>query len=412
MISRAEKNKKNFLLAIQLRLILKQEEKVHNMINQLKQNHSSEFINELRYKFANHHFQNREYSKALFRYQKIQWEYLPAQKREMGLWQQFYSNLHEKNIQDELLLMYEMMQEKNFYYQKYFASICYWGEKIQGRKNGADHPCFRPYILSYYGWRSLGKAEIDFSQIAPMQQAVDFSKERNIRLIQKIYDLKEEKFANYLVWSYIAKLKTVQNFQKSAYLFSQSQQYQQLIFLSHLYQNLQKNSETLKIWLQAYFPLAYKEKIISLAKKNNLEPALILALIREESHFDAKTISSAGAIGLMQLMPFTAKDVAKRKKLPLDPENFIKRVQEVDLNLDLGITYLAWEMKRFQGQVPYALAAYNGGGGNVRKWKKKKYKDFDYWLEAVPFLETKNYVKKVMRSYYIYRYLYKTEWEE
>jgi soluble lytic murein transglycosylase len=76
------------------------------------------------------------------------------------------------------------------------------------------------------------------------------------------------------------------------------------------------------------------------------------------------------------------------------------------LNLELGTSYLAWELKRFQGRLPLALAAYNGGGGNVRKWQKNKQKDFDYWLESIPFPETKNYVKKVMRSYYLYQYLY------
>ena len=383
----AKKTKKVLGAEFQLKLILKKEKEAHRMINRLKSQVSPKIINELRYQFADYHFRNRNYDKAIYRYQKINWQHLSQKKKEQGLWQTFYSNVKEKP-KAQVVPFYQQVKKNKFFYTNYAAGICYWGEKIQARLKNAMHPCFRPYILSYYGWTSLGDEKINFLKIAPINKELDFSQDKEMLLIKKVYDLQEVKFANYLVWNYIVNPKTVQNFQRAANLLFESQNYQQLILLANYYQNLQKNPAIIRQWLQSYFPLAYKEKIIPLAKKNNLDPALILALIREESHFNSTIISSAGAIGIMQLMPFTARDIAARKKISLGITNFVKKVQDIDLNLDFGITYLAWEIDRFKNQIPYALAAYNGGGGNVRKWQKNKHKDFDYWLEAIPFLET------------------------
>ena len=406
VLKKAKPETKVLLLQLKLHLILNQEKNAHQLIETVKLTNSHKIINTLRLEFARHHYLNQEYQDAFFRFQKINWKYLSTHQKEQGVWRQFYSSVHNANYKN----LYQKFKDQNFQFQKYQAAICYWYQKFQSDKK-ARHSCFTEYFLNYYGWRAVHNKEVDFTKLVPVyRQKLNFLQDKNILLLQKIYQLQEEEFTDFLVSKYMAANKTQENFQKSAYLFSQNQRYVKLIALANQYYNFQQlqKSPFLEAWLKALFPLGYSKQVFILAKTNKIEPALVFALIREESHFNPKAVSSAGALGLMQIMPFTAKDVALRKKISLQGKN----LKDINLNLTLGLSYLAWELKRFQGNKSYALAAYNGGGSNVRKWQKNQQKDFDYWLEAIPFLETKNYVKKVIRSYYIYKHLYKEEWEK
>ena len=125
--------------------------------------------------------------------------------------------------------------------------------------------------------------------------------------------------------------------------------------------------------------------------------------MREESHFQPDVVSDAGAIGLMQLMPKTALFVGKtiRKKVKLDS------LTDPATNMHLGTAYLRRLLKRYKGNFYYTLAAYNGGATNVKRWRKKTgIPDEDHFVEKITFNETKSYVKRVMRSYYLYENLY------
>lgn len=396
---------KVLLLQLKLYLILEQEKLAHHFIEKAKKSASQKTINILRLELARNHYLNQKYHDALFRFQKIDWKYLSVQQKEQAIWQQFYSSVHQADFQK----FYQKIKDKNFQYQNYQAGICYWYGKLQGTQKSTYSSCFTNHFLSYYGWQAAHNQEINFQALVPeYNKQPNFLQDKNVLLVQKVYQLQEYGLGDFLTNQYISLPKKLENFQKSAYLFSSNQRYKKLIALGNRYYTFQqlKHSPFLKEWLKALFPLGYVAQITVLAKKYNLEPALIFALIREESHFDPQAISSAGAIGLMQLMPFTAKDVAKRKKISLQD----KDLDNISLNLELGIAYLAWELNRFQKEKIYALAAYNGGGGNVRKWQKQQQKDLDYWVEAIPFLETKNYIKKVIRSYHIYNNLYQEQW--
>jgi soluble lytic murein transglycosylase len=139
------------------------------------------------------------------------------------------------------------------------------------------------------------------------------------------------------------------------------------------------------------------------------EPALTLAIIKQESAFDAKAESSAGAMGLMQLMPSTARPLAK--KLGVNKLDVKKLVSDPQFNMKLGRLYLEQMIERFSGSYIMAIAAYNAGPSRVREWSnlygdpRSAETDAIDWIENIPFNETRNYVMRVMENLQIYRSL-------
>ncbi len=138
------------------------------------------------------------------------------------------------------------------------------------------------------------------------------------------------------------------------------------------------------------------------------ETAFILSIIRQESEFDLSANSHAGAKGLMQLMPYTAKVVAKQAKLPYSKSRLTK---DAEYNINLGSHYIAGLILDYDGAYPFAVAAYNAGPKRVKYWKKinknpqKKQIDYIDWIELIKFRETRNYVQRVLENYNVYRYI-------
>ncbi len=138
------------------------------------------------------------------------------------------------------------------------------------------------------------------------------------------------------------------------------------------------------------------------------ETAFILSIIRQESEFDLSANSHAGAKGLMQLMPYTAKVVAKQAKLPYSKSRLTK---DAEYNINLGSHYIAGLILDYDGAYPFAVAAYNAGPKRVKYWKKinknpqKKQIDYINWIELIKFKETRNYVQRVLENYNVYRYI-------
>jgi len=138
------------------------------------------------------------------------------------------------------------------------------------------------------------------------------------------------------------------------------------------------------------------------------ETAFILSLIRQESEFDMSANSHAGAQGLMQLMPYTAKLVSKQAKLPYSKSRL---TSDPEYNINLGSHYIAGLILQYDGAYPFATAAYNAGPKRVKYWKKinkdpqKNQIDFVDWVELIKFKETRNYVQRVMENYNVYRYI-------
>ncbi len=156
------------------------------------------------------------------------------------------------------------------------------------------------------------------------------------------------------------------------------------------------------------YPIYYIDEINIAGKKLNIDSFLILSLIREESHFNENAKSSVNATGLMQLMPDTANYIIS--KLSIDvfekPE-----LENPKLNLFLGCNYLKYLYDRFSNtgnnKDIYVIAAYNGGEGSVKRWIKNfNTQDSDEFIERIPFEETRHYVKKVFKTYNMYKKIY------
>ncbi|MFZ5876811.1 MAG: transglycosylase SLT domain-containing protein [Nitrospirota bacterium] len=156
------------------------------------------------------------------------------------------------------------------------------------------------------------------------------------------------------------------------------------------------------IWRRAY-PSHLLAAIRSRAE-DRVDPFLIAGLIREESVYDPRALSPVGAIGLMQLMPETGRRVAREVGL----SGFaVEQLYTPDVNLTLGVRYLADLLDRFSGNEAYAVAAYNAGPEAVTRWLEAgPPRSIEEFIEEIPFAETRGYVKRVLRSSWLYRGLY------
>ena len=157
------------------------------------------------------------------------------------------------------------------------------------------------------------------------------------------------------------------------------------------------------------YPKTYQELVSRYGEKYQVEENLIFAVIKAESNFDKEAISNRNAIGLMQLMEDTAKDVAKKNQIPIHEEKKKKELCDVNKNIEIGTCYLSILMQKYQNQE-VALAAYNAGTGTVDSWIEKGIIKKDGTdIEKIPYKETNQYVRKIVRDYKIYEDLYKSQ---
>jgi len=154
--------------------------------------------------------------------------------------------------------------------------------------------------------------------------------------------------------------------------------------------------------LNARFPLAYEDEVKREAGSRKLDSAWVLAMLRQESAFVADARSSAGALGLMQLMPRTARSVARRLNTRVGNE---RDILGVDLNIRLGTHYLRSVLDELGNNPVLATAAYNAGPNRVKRWiPEDRLLPADLWVETVPFRETRDYLRRVLSYTVIYEH--------
>jgi soluble lytic murein transglycosylase len=156
--------------------------------------------------------------------------------------------------------------------------------------------------------------------------------------------------------------------------------------------------------LRAIFPWPHRSAMEAEAREFKIDPLLLAALVRQESTFDLDALSPAGARGLAQLLPGTAAFTARGLDVTFDPA----WITVPDLNLHLGAAHLAELLRRFDGRVEYAVAAYNAGGPTVQRWLVRlgPGADMDRFIELIPYQETRGYVRAVLRNRDLYRAMY------
>ncbi|TWC38957.1 soluble lytic murein transglycosylase [Pseudomonas sp. SJZ079] len=152
--------------------------------------------------------------------------------------------------------------------------------------------------------------------------------------------------------------------------------------------------------LDVRFPMAHRDNLVREAKKRDLHSSWVFAVTRQESAFMADAKSHVGAMGLMQLMPATAKETARKFGIPLsNPNNALLP----SVNIQLGAAYLSQIYGQFNGNRVLASAAYNAGPGRVRQWLRgADHLAYDVWIENIPFDETRQYVQNVLSYSVIY----------
>ncbi len=152
-----------------------------------------------------------------------------------------------------------------------------------------------------------------------------------------------------------------------------------------------------------FFPRAYGELVTAYSREQEVDPALVQALIREESFFRSDVRSPANAYGLMQLLHGTARQVANGSGLRVKARD----LYDPEINIRLGLEYLKTLLDRYDGRLYLALAAYNAGPHRVDQWLEDfPLADEEEFIEMIPFSETRNYVKNILRNYFFYRYYY------
>ena len=158
--------------------------------------------------------------------------------------------------------------------------------------------------------------------------------------------------------------------------------------------------------LKILYPKTYSEIISVYAEKYDVEENLIYAVIKAESNFNSKAVSNRDAIGLMQIVEETAIEVATRNQIDIDTENISEELLNIDNNINIGTKYLSTLLTQY-GNIEVALAAYNAGIGTVNNWIEKQIIQADGSnIENVPYKETNNYVRKILRDYRVYNELY------
>ena len=165
---------------------------------------------------------------------------------------------------------------------------------------------------------------------------------------------------------------------------------------------------TAPVWFNHQrFGLYYGDLVQANAEEYGFDPLLITSVMRQESLFEGFVTSTAGARGLMQVIPSTGEEISRYLNWPVDyTEDDLYRPA---VNIPFGASYLNRQRAYFNGDIYAALAAYNGGAGNTSKWLALADGDMDLFVEVIRFSETRNYIRRIYELHEIYSDIYGVE---
>lgn len=229
-------------------------------------------------------------------------------------------------------------------------------------------------------WSKLGSERFSTLEIRKIQT---LTQEETFKDVAHIKGLNEKSHREFITLNLIKYLNSKKRYISSFKIFQEA---------------IDQNSLNISLkTLKHLFPLNYFDII----KKNalNLDPLIIISLMRQESAFNPEAMSGVGAKGLMQLMPATAKRFNSKVK--------VKHLSNPEINVAIGTKYLRQLFARFDGNIIYALASYNAGENRIDRWKRELFKTDNplSTIETIPYEETRNYVKLIYRNYFFYSLL-------
>ncbi|MEM8675575.1 MAG: transglycosylase SLT domain-containing protein [Cyanobacteria bacterium P01_G01_bin.67] len=301
--------------------------------------------------------------------------------------------------------------------------IAKWAEKLNRPQdaNTAYKSVLARFPRSYYAWRSavaLGWDVGDFTTVRhKVPQVVKASKitpPGGSATFQELYRLgfEQEAWAQFqLEISDRSKLSVTDDFTKGLLKLYQGRNLRGINQIWYLQdrdspedkQQWQQLRQTPEYW-QALYPFPYENTILKWSKQRQLNPLLVTSLIRQESRFEPEIESSAGALGLMQVMPATGKNAAKNIGL----SNY--SLTKPEDNVNIGTYYLDYTHQKYSNNSMLAVASYNAGPNAVATWVSRYgLQDADEFVEKIPYRETKGYVESVFENYWNYMLVYNPE---
>jgi len=262
------------------------------------------------------------------------------------------------------------------------------------------------YLTTYYGQLShlkvypYQKFALYNSMQVDIKISENFYRKKLVAIVHLLDDLKKEKYAKYIL----------------RFLANENINEGSEILAAKLATDISRFDFAIQISKIASYEKRFHHKynypIIGVPKnvkgRKIPDSAFILSIIRQESEFDTSANSSAGAKGLMQLMTYTARIVAKQAKIPYSKKKLTKNPK---YNINLGSFYLAGLLLEYDGSYPFSIAAYNAGPKRVKYWNKinknpqKGNIDYVDWIELIKFKETRNYVQRVLENFNVYRFI-------
>ena len=287
----------------------------------------------------------------------------------------------------------------------YWIGICY--EKLGKNKLSNDYFTEgSKYLTTFYGQLSFKKINPtgQFELIDQSKYTKEYEKEFNknplVKHVILLKELNKTKYSKDII-KHLADLNIEEGSEVlAAKLATEVGRYDYAIQIS------KKASYEKRFYNKYNYPIITTPRVIN--GKNMPSQEIILAITRQESEFDAKANSHVGAKGMMQLMTYTAKLVAKQMGVPYRKS---KLTSDPEYNVRLGTYYFNSLLNEYGETYPFAIAAYNAGPKRVRYWRKingdpkKGNIDFVNWIELIKFKETRNYVQRVLENAGVYRYM-------
>lgn len=386
-------------------------------------------------RLAESYFQLKETEKGISLWRELISKYPNSNESMTSLWElaRYYTN---NNADSKALDYYRELSER-FSKSNLGDDALYWRGKIL-ESIGSDEEAktayeklIREYPLSYYTERiTEQRSDISFIWPASVSKKEDFI---NLEGFLKKYDkiegkgqlslLKAELFGevsfykeaiielkgtlNYYPGNIFLLFKLSDIYKKNKDYYD-SLNYAEIIF-NYLKDNYLLEELPLELW-ESLYPLYYEDLIRERALEYEIDPLLVLAMIREESRFNAWNESVAGARGLMQIIFLTGEWIAQ--KINLEEFND-EMLFDPEINIDLGCWYINYLKERFSNDSILVISGYNAGPGTTSKWLKQYDRsDLDNFVENVPYSETREHIKKVMKSYQMYKRLVQVLSEE
>ncbi len=266
------------------------------------------------------------------------------------------------------------------------------------------------FPMTYYGQLAFNKInpggnfELKDQSIFDKEYEKEFKKNKLIKHVILLHELNASQYAKDIL-KHLAELNIEKGSEVLAAELSTSvERYDFAIQIS------KRASYEKRFYNKYNYPVIATPKVVN--NKQMPKQEIVLAIIRQESEFDRKANSWAGARGMMQLMKYTAKIVAKQAKLPY---SISRLTADPEYNIKLGSYYFNGLLNDYNGVFPFAIAAYNAGPNRVKTWRRvngdpsKGQISYINWIEQIRFEETRNYVQRVLENINVYKYILRKE---